>query len=49
MKIQWYPGHMTKAMRAIQEDIKIIDIIIEMRDARIQLASANHDKAVLVQ
>ena len=49
MKIQWYPGHMTKAMRAIQEDIKIIDIIIEMRDARIPLASANPDIAVLGQ
>lgn len=49
MKIQWYPGHMTKAMRAIQEDIKIVDIIIEMRDARIPLASSNPDIAVLGQ
>ena len=33
MKIQWYPGHMTKAKRAMSEDIKIIDIVIEMRES----------------
>lgn len=47
MKIQWYPGHMTKAKRAMQEDIKLIDLIIEMRDARIPLASSNPDIAKL--
>ena len=30
MNIQWYPGHMTKAKRAMQEDIKLIDLIIEL-------------------
>lgn len=34
MNIQWYPGHMTKAKRAMQEDIKLIDLIIELVDAR---------------
>ena len=29
MNIQWYPGHMTKAKRAMKEDIKLIDLIIE--------------------
>lgn len=47
MKIQWYPGHMTKAKRAMQEDIKLIDLIIELRDARIPLASSNPDIAGL--
>ena len=43
MKIQWYPGHMTKAVRAMQEDIKIIDLIIELVDARAPLATRNPD------
>ena len=30
MKIQWYPGHMTKAMRAMKEDVKLVDLIIEL-------------------
>lgn len=43
MNIQWYPGHMTKAKRAIKEDIKLIDLIIELVDARVPLASRNPD------
>lgn len=43
MQFQWYPGHMTKAKRQMQEDIKLIDIIIELVDARIPLASRNPD------
>ena len=43
MNIQWYPGHMTKAKRAMQEDIKLIDLIIELVDARVPLASRNPD------
>lgn len=43
MKIQWYPGHMTKAIRNMQEDIKVIDLIIEMVDARAPLATRNPD------
>ena len=43
MNIQWYPGHMTKAKRAMKEDIKLIDLIIEMVDARVPLASRNPD------
>ena len=35
MNIQWYPGHMTKAVRMMQEDIKLIDIVIELVDARV--------------
>lgn len=43
MNIQWYPGHMTKAKRAMQEDIKLIDLIIELVDARAPLSSRNPD------
>lgn len=43
MNIQWYPGHMTKARRAMQEDIKLIDLIIELVDARVPLSSRNPD------
>lgn len=43
MNIQWYPGHMTKAKRMMQEDIKLIDIVIELLDARVPLSSKNPD------
>ena len=43
MIYQWYPGHMTKAKRMMQEDIKLIDLIIELVDARIPLSSRNPD------
>lgn len=41
MNIQWYPGHMTKAVRQMQEDLKLIDLIIELVDARVPLSSRN--------
>ncbi|MCI8635449.1 MAG: ribosome biogenesis GTPase YlqF [Eubacterium sp.] len=40
---QWYPGHMTKAKRQMQEDVKLIDLIIELVDARIPISSRNPD------
>ena len=43
MNIQWYPGHMTKAVRMMQENIKLIDIVIELVDARVPLSSKNPD------
>ena len=43
MNYQWYPGHMTKAKRMMQENIKLIDLIIELVDARIPLSSRNPD------
>lgn len=43
MNVQWYPGHMTKAKRQMQEDLKLIDLIIELVDARIPLSSRNPD------
>ena len=41
MKIQWYPGHMTKAKRAMSDAIKLVDMIIEMTDARAPEATRN--------
>ncbi len=41
--INWYPGHMTKARRMMEEDIKLIDLLIELVDARIPLSSRNPD------
>ena len=43
MNFQWYPGHMTKAKRQMQEDMKLIDLVIELVDARIPLSSRNPD------
>ena len=43
MHINWYPGHMAAAKRRMEENLKLIDIIIELRDARIPFASGNPD------
>ncbi|MBD5468979.1 MAG: ribosome biogenesis GTPase YlqF [Lachnospiraceae bacterium] len=43
MNVQWYPGHMTKAKRMMQEDMKLIDLVIELVDARIPYSSRNPD------
>ncbi|MBQ6545523.1 MAG: ribosome biogenesis GTPase YlqF, partial [Lachnospiraceae bacterium] len=40
---QWYPGHMTKARRMIEEDMRLVDVVIEVLDARIPYASRNPD------
>lgn len=47
MNYQWYPGHMTKARRMMEENMKLIDLIIELVDARIPLSSRNPDIDVL--
>lgn len=41
MTIQWFPGHMTKARRQIEEKLKLIDVVIELLDARIPMSSRN--------
>ena len=43
MHFQWYPGHMTKARRMMQDNIKLIDIVVELVDARIPYSSKNPD------
>ena len=49
MDYHWYPGHMTKAVRQMKEDIKLIDLVIELLDARISLSSKNPDIDTLAQ
>ncbi len=41
MNYQWYPGHMTKAKRMMEENIKLIDLVIELVDARVPMSSRN--------
>ncbi|MBQ0067876.1 MAG: ribosome biogenesis GTPase YlqF [Phascolarctobacterium sp.] len=41
LKIQWFPGHMTKARRMMEEQIKLVDVVVEMLDARIPQSSTN--------
>lgn len=43
MQIQWYPGHMTKAKRAMKEDMKLVDLVIELTDARVPQSGRNPD------
>ncbi|NBI08549.1 ribosome biogenesis GTPase YlqF [Colidextribacter sp. OB.20] len=43
MNIQWYPGHMTKTRRQIEADLKLVDIVVEIIDARIPVSSRNPD------
>lgn len=43
MNIQWYPGHMTKALRQMKDDMKLIDLVIELLDARVPSSSRNPD------
>ena len=43
MKINWFPGHMLKTKKEIKENLKLVDLVIEIRDARIVKSSANPD------
>lgn len=43
MAINWFPGHMRKTQREIKENLKLVDAVIEIRDARIPRSSANPD------
>ena len=47
MNIQWYPGHMTKTRRMMEEDIRLVDAVCEIVDARIPFSSRNPDIDVL--
>lgn len=41
MTIQWFPGHMAKARREVTEQLKMVDVVFELVDARIPLSSRN--------
>lgn len=47
--INWYPGHMAKTKRQIAEDLKLIDVVIEILDARIPISSQNPDMKELIK
>ena len=49
MHFQWFPGHMTKAIRSMREDLKLIDLVIELADARIPISSRNPEIDSLAQ
>ena len=49
LNINWYPGHMAKTKREIEQDLKLIDVVIELLDARIPNASRNPDIRRLTQ
>ncbi len=49
MNIQWYPGHMTKTRRMIEADIKHVDVVAELIDARIPISSRNPDLSELIR
>ena len=49
MNINWYPGHMVKAKKQILEDLKLIDVVIEIIDSRIPIASRNPDIAEMIK
>ena len=48
MNIQWYPGHMTKTRRQMEQDIKLVDLVAELVDARIPISSRNPDIDAIV-
>ena len=49
MNINWYPGHMAKTKRQIIDDLRIIDVVIEILDARIPISSQNPDMKQLIK
>jgi ribosome biogenesis GTPase A len=49
MTVQWYPGHMAKTRRMIQENLKLVDLVVEIIDARIPVSSRNPDLDSLVE
>ena len=49
LNINWYPGHMAKTKRQIIEDLKLIDVVIELLDSRIPISSRNPDIAEITK
>ena len=47
--INWYPGHMAKTRKQITEDLKLVDIVIELLDSRIPISSQNPDIAKIIK
>ena len=49
LSIAWYPGHMAKTMKQVEEDLKLVDIVIEILDARIPISSQNPEVQKLIK
>ena len=49
ISISWYPGHMAKTMKQVEEDLKLVDIVIEILDARIPISSQNPEVQKLIK
>ena len=49
MKIHWYPGHMAKTRRLLIESLKLVDVVVELLDARAPRATANPDLDLLLK
>ena len=49
VSISWYPGHMAKTMKQVEEDLKLVDIVIEILDARIPISSQNPEVQKLIK
>lgn len=49
MNIQWFPGHMAKTRRILTEDMKMVDVVIELLDARIPSSSQNPEISELTK
>ena len=47
--IQWFPGHMAKALRQVKENLKSVDIVLELVDARLPESSRNPQLAEVLQ
>ena len=47
--INWYPGHMLKAKKELVRQLKLVEIVVEMRDARIPISSVNQDFEKLLE
>ena len=48
LEIQWYPGHMVKAKKMIRQNLGLVDVVIELVDARIPYSSRNPDMQTLL-
>ena len=49
INLNWFPGHMKKTMEQIQKDLKLVDIVVELLDARIPMASQNPEIKKLIK
>ena len=49
VSISWYPGHMAKTMKQLETDLKLVDVVVEILDARIPVSSQNPEAQKLIK